>query len=154
MVHFREVQQFRQIWLWTLLLLMPVLFLLAVSPGGRPLTLLERILPLGFLAAVAVWFWFLRMITEVHDDGVQVQFIPLWRKRKIPFGEIRRATAKSYRPITEYGGWGIRWGPGGQAYNVSGDRGVLLELTDGRRVMIGSQRAEELEAAIRTRLAW
>ena len=34
------------------------------------------------------------------------------------------------------------------AYNVSGDRGVELTLKDGRRVMLGSQRADELAAVI------
>ena len=34
------------------------------------------------------------------------------------------------------------------AYNVSGDKGVELTLADGRKVMIGSQKAEELALAI------
>jgi hypothetical protein len=34
------------------------------------------------------------------------------------------------------------------AYNVRGDRGVQLVLRDGRRVLIGSQRADELAKAI------
>ena len=38
------------------------------------------------------------------------------------------------------------------AYNVRGDRGALLTLADGRTVLIGSQRADELAAAIRDRL--
>ncbi|NLK25486.1 MAG: hypothetical protein GX307_02790 [Euryarchaeota archaeon] len=36
----------------------------------------------------------------------------------------------------------------GKAYNVSGNRGVLLKLKDGNSLLIGSQRAEELDAAI------
>jgi hypothetical protein len=34
------------------------------------------------------------------------------------------------------------------AYNVSGDRGVQIELLNGKRLLIGSQRAEELWQAI------
>jgi hypothetical protein len=34
------------------------------------------------------------------------------------------------------------------AYNVRGDQGVELTLRDGRRVLIGTQRATELAAAI------
>jgi hypothetical protein len=34
------------------------------------------------------------------------------------------------------------------AYNVSGNRGVQLELVSGKRILIGSQQAEELAAAI------
>jgi hypothetical protein len=34
------------------------------------------------------------------------------------------------------------------AYNVSGKEGVQLELANGKRILIGSQRAEELARAI------
>lgn len=142
MVRFREVQRFRQWWLLALLLA-PVA-LLAYPGALRHRPPLVLLLVLG----IPIWFWFLRLITEVHDDAVHVQFIPLWRRRVIPFRDIRTAVACTYSPLRDYGGWGLRWGPQGQAYNVSGDRGVLLELVSGKRLLIGSQRAEELEAAI------
>ncbi len=145
MVYFREEQRFRQWWLWTILLV-PVLGTWLSRPA-RSWT--SALVPLAALA----WLWLLRLIVEVHDDAVHIQFIPMWRKRVIRLDEIRSAQARTYRPIREYGGWGLRWGPGRMAYNVSGDRGVLLELAGGRRVMIGSQRPEELEAAIRSRLS-
>ena len=60
-----------------------------------------------------------------------------------------RWEARTYRPILEYGGWGIRYTMGrGWAYNVSGNQGVQLELASGKRILIGSQRAEELARAI------
>ncbi len=46
-------------------------------------------------------------------------------------------------------GWGIRLYPGGRLYNVSGLRAVELVLQDGRRVRIGSDEPEALEAALR-----
>jgi len=54
----------------------------------------------------------------------------------------------TYSPISDYGGWGIRYGSIGKAYNVSGNRGVQLELLNGERILIGSQKPEELAAAI------
>ena len=61
-----------------------------------------------------------------------------------------RWEARTYRPLLEYGGWGIRYAPFGKgwAYNVHGSQGVQLELTNGKRILIGSQRAEELARAI------
>jgi hypothetical protein len=76
----------------------------------------------------------------------------LWRAKHIPFSEIRKAEAVTYRPIRDYGGWGIRSGPEGWAYNVRGNRGVRIEYQDGNKFLIGSQKAEELEQAIRARL--
>jgi len=46
------------------------------------------------------------------------------------------------------GGYGVRLGFRGWAFNVSGDEGVLVETTDGSRLMIGSRHPKELEAAI------
>jgi TATA-box binding protein (TBP) (component of TFIID and TFIIIB) len=50
--------------------------------------------------------------------------------------------------LLEYGGWGIKYGRKGKAYNVSGNRGVQLVFKDGKQLLIGSQRAEELAEAI------
>ncbi len=71
-----------------------------------------------------------------------------FKKEAIPFSEIAKCDARQYSPIKEYGGWGIRYGTKGMAYNVSGDRGVQLELTNGKRLLIGSQRSEELAKTI------
>jgi hypothetical protein len=150
MVYFREVQRFRQVWLWVLLVASIVLVGLAMREGAVPIGHIPVAAVL--VLAVPVWFWALRLTTEVHDDALHLHFFPMWKKRIIPFNQIRSAQARCYRPIVEYGGWGIRWGLSGQAYNVSGDRGVQLELANGKRLLIGSQRPEELEAAIRSRL--
>jgi hypothetical protein len=42
-----------------------------------------------------------------------------------------------------YGGWGIKRGIGGLAYNVSGNQGLQLVLTDGRKILIGTQKPEQ-----------
>jgi hypothetical protein len=94
-------------------------------------------------------FFFGRLVTEVRDDGIYICFFPFhWSFRKIAFTEVKQYEVRTYRPIREYGGWGIRYGCKGKAYNVSGDRGVQIELLNGKRLLIGSQRAEELWRAI------
>jgi hypothetical protein len=96
-----------------------------------------------------VWlFEAMRLRTEVRRDGLEIRFAPLLR-RHIPLEDIAEAYARTYRPVREYGGWGIRWGPGGRAYNVKGNEGVQLVLTNGSRLLIGSQNAGELAEAIR-----
>ena len=57
--------------------------------------------------------------------------------------------AVTYNPIMDCGGWGIRWyGARGKAYNVSGNRGVKMELNNGDLILFGSQRAEEFALAL------
>ena len=57
--------------------------------------------------------------------------------------------ARTYKPIREYAGWGIKgWSVDRMSYSVSGREGVELTLTDGKRVMIGSRKAQQLADAI------
>ncbi|WP_135306088.1 DUF6141 family protein [Haloarcula amylovorans] len=141
-IPFREVQRFRQWWLW---LLLGIVSLVSFVSGG----------PVGIVIAgsIVVFLWSLRLITEVRDDGLYIRFVPIHRSfRRVPWTDIESVESVSYRPLREYGGWGIRWRSGAIAYNVSGSNGVFLTKRDDRGLLIGSQRADELAAAIqRTR---
>lgn len=91
--------------------------------------------------------------TEVRDYGVSIRFRPFHRKWVVfGFGGIRNAEACTYRPLRDYGGWGIRYGKMGKAYNVSGNKGVMLTLTDGKMVLIGSNDHEVLSQLVNERL--
>lgn len=166
-VSFYEVQRFRQT--WVLALVLPIsLFLIVLFGygmikqlilghpwGGRPLsdTALAIIGPLWILFGVglAYLFYSLKLVTEVQTDGLYVRFFPLTH-HKIPFENIKHCEGRTYSPIREFGGWGIRYGKRGKAYNVSGNQGVQLELSNGKRFLIGSQRPEELARAIEAQM--
>lgn len=97
--------------------------------------------------------WSLRLITEVRDDGLYVRFAPVQRSfRRVPWSDIESVESMRYRPLREYGGWGVRWRPGTVAFNVSGSRGVFLKRLDDRDLLVGSQRPDELATAIRDRM--
>lgn len=163
---FHEEQRFRQPWLWTLLggvalaeigifgYGMIQQFVLGRPWGDRPMSdpalLLAGMATVLFSLGLLALFLAMRLVTEVREDGLSVRFFP-FHLRETVFrpGEIQSSEAVEYRPLLDYGGWGIRYGRGGKAYNVSGNRGVRLEFADGKRLLIGSQRADELAAAIR-----
>ncbi len=100
-------------------------------------------------------FWFLKLETEVRRDGLYVRYYPFHIQfKKFGADDLSEYYARKYRPIWEYGGWGIRCSFGkGKAYNVSGNKGVQLVFKNGKRLLIGSQRVEELEEAIRSIMA-
>jgi hypothetical protein len=105
---------------------------------------------LGLAAPVFLVVMLLHMTTEVTPTDLRVWFgwIPVYR-RVVAVDEIRRIEVVSYRPIAEYGGWGIRSGPDGErVLTARGNRGVRLELVDGSRLLIGSQRPEALATAL------
>jgi len=107
------------------------------------------------LAFPALMIHVMRLEVEVREDALYVRFVPL-RTRRIPYSSILRCEACAYRPIRDYGGWGIRWGGRRNwAYTMRGDRGVRLTLDGGHRLLVGSQTPEDLARAIeekRTRL--
>lgn len=138
---YREVQRFRQPWLWALLGAVALL-MVVLGPVAW--------LGLGVVGAVAVFIFALRLETEVRTDGVYVRLWPVHRSfRRIPWAELERYEARQYSPLREFGGWGIRWAPGKIAYNVSGNQGVWLERTNDRSILVGSQRPEAFVRAMR-----
>ena len=160
---FEEVQKFNQRWLWILLLVSAAIGLsvfgygvveqlvLKRPWGNRPMSDTALILTSASVAAFIIGmvylFYTLKLITCVDEKGIFIQFYPFPAKL-MPFAEVDSCEARTYRPLSEYGGWGIKYGRSGKAYNISGDRGAQLVLKNGKRVLIGSQRADELASAI------
>jgi hypothetical protein len=89
----------------------------------------------------------LRQTTIVASDAVTVRYGFLYRVR-IPFSEIAHAKAVSYRPVRDYGGWGIRGFGRRRALNTRGNQGVLITRADGSTILVGSQKPRELLAAL------
>ena len=160
---FREVQKFRQPWVWVLVLgilgLLSVLFGIGLAQqlgsgqpwGNRPMSdgglIVASLVTFGVSAGVVWLMLSLTLVVEVRDDALSIHFKPL-KRRLVDYADIVDVEAVRYRPIVEYGGWGIRRGRNGWAYNVSGNNGVRLDLRDGSDLLIGSQRFVELAAAI------
>jgi hypothetical protein len=155
---FREEQRFE------LKIVLPLIFLtllmvvgsvkavvgLNQSSHGNPLVILLLII-VGIILPilVSVLFALLTLETEVRSDGLYVRFFPLHINYK-RFGpeNLERYHARVYKPIGEYGGWGIRWGKKGKAYNVKGNKSVQLILKNGEKLLIGSQKPYDLIEAM------
>ena len=64
----------------------------------------------------------------------------------------------TYRPLLEFGGWGIRWRPGRTAWSIRGNQAAAVTLKSGKQIYVGSQHPQRLagaiQAAMRTEGAW
>jgi hypothetical protein len=89
----------------------------------------------------------LRMSTRVTSDAVTVRYGFLYASR-VPLSEIQRAEAVVYRPVRDYGGWGIRGFGRRRALNARGNLGVFIFRRDGSTLLVGSQRPHELLEAL------
>ena len=111
-------------------------------------------LVVGMGLFVSFILFLLHMTTEVTPSHVRVWFgwAPIYR-RVVPLVDVRRVALANFRPIADYGFWGVRSGRDGErALIARGNRGVRLELTDGSFLVIGSQRPEELARTIESAL--
>ena len=98
-------------------------------------------------AAILLGVLTMRQTTTVSPEAVTVRFGLLYTAR-IPVAEVASAQAVTYRPVRDYGGWGIRGTRRRRALNTRGDKGVLLTRRDGSTLLIGSQKPRELLAAL------
>jgi hypothetical protein len=89
-----------------------------------------------------------RLVTELRPGQLSIAMKGFWQEIRVPVAEIRTAVPVEYKPAEEYGGYGVRSGPRGQAYIASGNQALQLELQDGRRLLVGSQRSQELARRI------
>ena len=91
-----------------------------------------------------------KMTTEVTPSELRVWFgwIPTYR-RAVSIASIQRVEVVRYRPLREYGGWGIRVRRNGdRILTARGNLAVRLEMTDGTALLLGSQRPEPLARSI------
>jgi hypothetical protein len=153
---FHEVQPLRQSHA-RLVLAMPPAAMLFIAvrqlvfhhPWGNPPMSNGGVLFLTvLLVAVYIRLITVRLVTDIRSGELAVGLQGLWRKRKMPLARIRSATVVQYDPVADYGGYGIRSGAKALAYIASGNRGVQIELDEGGKLLIGSQRADELVRSI------
>ena len=112
-----------------------------ISNGG--LTFLSALLWAVYLRLVTV-----RLSTELGEREIRVRMKGFRRRRSIPLEGVRAVKTVTFDPVKDFGGYGIRATKSGMAMVARGNRGVRLEMKDGTMVVIGSQRAEALAAAI------
>ncbi len=157
---YREEQYFAW-WLYAVLAAMVVIGWLAIAlpqnsvvPGAVGAPVARSRIPLSFLVGLflppVLVVGVLRMTTEVTASTCRVWFgiVPTYR-RAILLEEIRRVEIVRYRPIRDHGFWGVRTTKDGERiWTARGDRGVRVHLADGSRVLIGSQRPEDLAAVL------
>jgi len=158
-VLFNEEQRFKQWWLWLILIAVALYFIYGFVQqifigkpfGDHPVSdlgvTLLLLVPFGIL-----WlFWKVKLITKICTDGIYYQYFPFhWKFHKIAWEDVEKSYMRTYKPIVEYGGWGLRSGVfgSGQAFNVYGNIGLQLELKNRKKLLIGTQKKYEIEKAL------
>ena len=153
-IQFKEEQSFKNTWMFYLVIGVSVL---AVAGTVVPIWTngdTEAIIALAISASICiglvVLFTFSKLTTTIDDRAIYYRYPPFVNKeKKLTHEDLAEVFVRKYRPIWEYGGWGYRRRPGkGKALNVSGNKGLQIVTKDGKKLLIGTQKAEDLERAI------
>jgi len=165
-VFFREEQQFRQPWIWMIIIpiIMGGLFLFAFGfnkqllqgePfGDNPMPdaglIITGVFSILMMVGLTFLFYNMKLVVEIRRDGLYFRYPPMINKfKKISKEEIEKIEVRQYKPIKEYGGWGIKTGAKnyGKAYNVRGNIGLQLHLKNGNKILFGTQRKDAIRDA-------
>tara|TARA_B110000116_G_C16683810_1_gene511961 strand:- start:234 stop:713 length:480 start_codon:yes stop_codon:yes gene_type:complete len=151
---YSERQKFNQWWVWFSALLGPILLffpLIGLILSGSSYIVLLLIFLLTFW--LPIFLYRLHLDTEVNEKGIFIKFSFLHRNWvEFEYKDIESVEACIYKPVKHYGGWGIRYGAKGKAYNVTGNKGVLINFKDGTNILIGSLHYELLQSVLEERL--
>jgi len=167
---FSETQRFDQLWLripmYALGLFMMLLFargmytqfIIGEPWGDNPMS--DNGLIVATLITMLTWIGIIllfeksKLVTTIYMNELRLRFPPFFSKEKIlPVSTIKSIKVRKYNPIWEYGGWGIRYGFRGKAYNVKGNIGIQIHFKDGKSLLIGTQKPEQVKWTIQKMLA-
>lgn len=153
-MEFNEQQYFRKWWF---------LLILVILMGGAVYGMVQQIIfdkPVGnnpmsnsgfIVLMLLLVFLFgsilmMRLETKIDENGIRFGFYPFQSKGKFyAWNEFAEISVVKYNPLIDYGGWGWRISltGKGQAYNVSGNKGIQVRLKNGKQRLIGTQIPEE-----------
>lgn len=152
-IEFKETQKFNQWWLWVILIgigIIPIYgiykqLILGENFGNNPTSDLGLVFVSVIIFSIVGLFGFLRLKTEIDENEIRMNFFPFVKKR-INWREIKSVNIVNYGFV---GGWGIRlWTKYGTVYNTNGNKGLAIELTNGKKILIGTQKETELNKIV------
>lgn len=148
--HFEERQTFMNtlvIAMLSTLIVLPASILGLEVMRGRELTEMWPLVP---LLSLPLWLLLsLRLTISIDKDGLKYRYFPFIRTRHIPFESLSAISLQTYDPLTDYGGWGLKWGTKGWSYSVYGDDCLLLTFKDGHQLLLGIQQKDQWRQALK-----
>lgn len=165
---FKESQRFTQTWL----ILIPIIALIVPlgigiygiiqqiiykTPfGDKPMSDLGLIIFTTSMFLLSLLIFFIKLVTRIDEKGIHYQFFPFhFSLKTISWNEISKIGVRTYLPISEFGGWGLRGGfffnkGKEKAVNISGNIGIQLIFKNGEKLLIGTLQKTDLESVLKT----
>ena len=145
MILFKEVQRLTQWYIYVVPI--AIIVLLISSPYlDSKISLDDVIAPL--LIVILVMFLLLSFKIKVEITHDEIIIDPSWFPiKRISIVNISRFIIGKHKFV----GFGVRFGTSlGTVYNVKGNTGLLLCITDGKKIFIGSRKIQDIVSVLNT----
>ncbi len=166
--HLKYFEEEQKLDVWWLKIFIIALLLVSLGPlyyglitqlslgepwGNKPMSdmgiVITAVVITMVMAGVIFLMFFSKLSTFVRGDGIHVSFFPFFREKIFSHDKIKSYEVRKYKPIVEYGGYGLRHSMrNGKAYNMSGNIGLQLYFNDGKKLLIGTKRPEAFKRAM------
>lgn len=148
MTIYKEIQKFNSPLVWIIVGIAVIggIFALSVPAAqNEQLPVIAKLLIATALIILILMFMYGYLKTDIDESGIKIEMRILFKFGKtILWNEIASVRVDKYRPILEFGGWGYRIGWKGSAYNCRGNDGLIIMLKNARKVVVGTQKPDEL----------
>ncbi|TKG89837.1 hypothetical protein EYV94_24775 [Puteibacter caeruleilacunae] len=152
---FKEEQKFTQWWWYYLIFIVigiiPTVgiykqLILGEKFGSNPISDVGLVIFSVLVYTIIVLYLMMKLTTTIDEDGIKMSFFPFVTKN-IKWSEIKKVEIVDYGFV---GGWGIQfWTSYGTVYNIKGKIGLAIELMNGKKFLIGTQKEAELRRILK-----
>jgi hypothetical protein len=155
-----EKQKITQVWIWLVVFGILGLNIYAIiqqivygipfgnNPSPDYFLYIILIIPIGLIVLLS----YNKLHTKIDSSGIHYKYVPFHNKtHALYFDDIASVEVKTYNAIREFGGWGVRIGMkkgSGRALNVKGNHGIRIEMKNGKKLLIGTQKPDEAKQTI------
>lgn len=153
-IEFKEEQKFTQWWLWLILIpigFMPIIeiykqIIINEPFGDKSMSNFGLVIVAIFIFTLLGLFVLIKLKTTINSDQIEMSFFP-FVKKTIKWTDVKKAKLINYGFV---GGWGIRlWTNYGTIYNIKGNKGLAIELLNGKKYLIGTQKNAEMNEILK-----
>ena len=118
-----------------------------LADSGRDASTIVAVIILGLVAVILVSIGGLTVVIRESEMILHLGLVPLITKT-VPFKQIKYLRITKYRPIKDFGGWGLRGLGKQQLWSARGTDGLVLNLIEGSELIVGSDDPNKLKERI------
>lgn len=113
----------------------------------------EAWIGLAFVLGLNAILYFLLLngtaYTRIDTQGVHYKYFPFVRNWKlIPWSQIKRVSVGKIHPLTDFGGWGYRFGGKKKGIILSGDQAIYMRLSTEKTFVITTKLPDQAKREI------